>query len=189
MKIRYNAPVVLSFSLLCFGIFVLCVFLPPLRGLFLVPGGSGFSFSQPVNAFRLFSHALGHASWDHLFGNLAFILLLGPILEEKHGSGRLLMMIVLTALATGLMNALLFSTALMGASGVVFMMILLVSITNIRAGEIPLSFILVALIYVTRELLMGLADDQIAHSAHLVGGACGALFGFAASPARARGSR
>jgi len=190
MHIRYNAPVVLSFSLLCLLVFVAGLIFPPLRYLFVVPGGVAFSFAQPIDWFRLVSYALGHGSWDHLLGNLSFILLLGPILEEKHGSGRLLAMMMLTALVTGLVNVLFFSTGLLGASGIVFMFILLVSITNIRSGEVPLSFLLVVLIYVLRELVMGLGSDQVAHFAHLIGGACGGLFGFSQAPGKSRaGSR
>lgn len=189
MKIRYNAPVILSFSLLCLAVFIVSALVPPLRQLFLVPGGQGFSAGHPLDWFRLFSHALGHISWDHLLGNLSFILLLGPILEEKHGSTSLLVMILLTALVTGVVNVMFFSTGLLGASGIVFMLIVLVSITNIRSGEIPLSFIMVALLYVARELFMGLSADQIAHSAHLIGGACGSLFGFLTPGTKPRSGR
>jgi len=178
MKIRYNAPVSLSFSLLCLLVYMLGSVVPPLRYLFMLPGAGSFSLAQPLDWLRLITHAIGHASWDHLFGNLSFILLLGPILEEKHGSARLLFMILVTALVTGIVNVMFFSTGLLGASGIVFMMILLVSITNIRSGEIPLSFVLVLLVYLLRELLLGLSADQVAHSAHLIGGACGSLFGF-----------
>lgn len=185
VKIRYNAPIVLSFSLVCLGVFVLGSLVPLVRELFFVPGRSGFTLAAPLNWFRLVSYVAGHASWDHLLGNLSFILLLGPILEEKHGSTPLLIMMVLTALITGLINAWFFQTGLLGASGIVFMMILLVSVTNIRNGEVPLSFLLIAGIYVVREFSAGLRDDQIAQSAHLIGGACGSLFGFLTS----RGSR
>lgn len=185
MKIRYNAPVVLSFSLICLGVFLLSSLVPLSQALFFVPGRSSFTFAAPLNWFRLVSHVLGHGSWDHLLGNLSFILLLGPILEEKHGSGPLLAMMVLTAAVTGIINASLFQSGLLGASGIVFMMILLVSVTNIRNGEVPLTFLLIACIYVVREFSAGFRDDQIAQSAHLIGGACGSLFGFLTS----RGNR
>ena len=53
-------------------------------------------------------------------------------------------MILVTALLTALLNAVFFNTGLLGASGIVFMLILLSSCANIRAGEIPLTLILVA---------------------------------------------
>lgn len=66
----------------------------------------------------------------------------------------------------------------MGASGVVFMMILLVSFTNVSAGEIPVTFILVALLFIGKELLQTVEVNQIAESAHIIGGLCGSFFGF-----------
>ncbi|GAB2888773.1 hypothetical protein GCM10027046_16550 [Uliginosibacterium flavum] len=185
MRIRYNAPAVLSFSLLCVAVFVLGMLVPPIQLLFFVPGSGGFAFSQPLSWFRLLSHAAGHASWDHLLGNLSFILLLGPILEEKYGSGRLLGMMLATALITGVLNVLLFSSGLLGASGIVFMFILLVSFTNFRNGEIPLSFLLIVAVFLSRELLQGLRADHVAQFAHLIGGACGSLFGFRLAGRRA----
>src|SRR5690606_38086157 len=97
------------------------------------------SLSQPVSLITLFTHVAGHASLEHLLGNLTFVLLLGPIIEEKYGGGPLLIMILITALVTGLLNVVFFHTGLLGASGVVFMLILLVSFTNTRSGEIPLT--------------------------------------------------
>jgi membrane associated rhomboid family serine protease len=121
---------------------------------------------------------MGHVDWAHLMTNFAFILLLGPILEEKYGSSGLFFMMLLTALATGILNVLLMSTGLLGASGIVFMMILLVSFTNIRSGDIPLTFILVVALYLTREIIASVREDSISQFAHIVGGVCGSLFGF-----------
>ena len=58
------------------------------------------------------------------------------------------------------------------------MMILLSSFSNFRDGEIPLAFILVAVIYIGSELTQVLKVDQISHFGHLVGGLFGAGFGF-----------
>ena len=126
----------------------------------------------------LFTHILGHESWEHLLGNFMLILLIGPILEERHGSLTLLVMILVTALVTGLANLAFSSNALLGASGVAFMMVLLASMANVRAGEIPLSFIAVAVIYMGGEIAHSFQADHISHLAHLVGGAVGAGFGF-----------
>lgn len=177
MKIRYNAPVVLTFSLLAavvLGVEQLS------RGLiaawFTCPTsleGAGFP-----EYLRLLTYTLGHSGWQHLMSNLAFVLLLGPVLEEKYRSGAILLMILATALATGALNVLLFKTPLMGASGIVFMLILLASFTNIRSGEIPLTFILVVALFLAREILNAFAEDSISQYAHILGGLCGSLFGF-----------
>jgi membrane associated rhomboid family serine protease len=116
------------------------------------------------------------------------ILLIGPILEERHGSVPLLIMILVTALVTGLANLVFGGNMLLGASGVVFMMILLASMANVRGGEIPLTFIAVAVIYMGGELVHSFNNDHISHMAHLVGGSVGALFGFLTAGKKKRGT-
>lgn len=111
-------------------------------------------------------------------GNFAFILLLGPILEEKYGSSGLFMMMAITAFVTGLINVLFLPTGLLGASGIVFMMILLVSFTNIRQGEIPLTFILIVVLFLVQEVVASFRSDSIAQFAHIAGGVIGSMFGF-----------
>ena len=121
---------------------------------------------------------IGHANWNHLISNFSFILLIGPILEETYGSLSLLFMMVVTAFITGILNAFLFPTALLGASGIVFMMILLASFTNFNKGEIPLTFILILVLYLGRELFNSFQSNNISEFAHIVGGFFGSLFGF-----------
>lgn len=178
MRIRYNAPVTLSYALVA----TLVLALDQLLGAGLIPSlfavGPSMDPANILDWIRLFTHVIGHANWGHLLTNFAFVLLLGPILEEKYGSGGLFFMMALTALVTGLLNVLFLSTGLLGASGIVFMMILLVSFTNIRAGEIPLTFILVVILYLTREVVSAVQEDSISQFAHIVGGICGSLFGF-----------
>lgn len=182
MRIHYNSPVVLTFTLLA----MIVMTIDPLTDSQLILSAftvfADGSLADPMTWFRMFSHILGHASWEHLLGNFAVILLIGPILEEKYGSVRLLMMILFTAFITGMCVTLFFKTGLVGASGVAFMMILLGSFANARAGSIPLTFILVAVIYLGREIFSAFADDQISQMAHIIGGVVGAGLGFFLSP-------
>ncbi len=139
--------------------------------------GTQFS-AHPLMIFSLFSHVIGHGSIEHLIGNMTFILLIGPIIEEKYDSSKTLLMIAATALITGLINVLFFSTGLLGASGIVFMLILLVSFTNVTDGKIPLTFILVALLFVGKEVIQSMQADHVSQAAHIIGGLCGSFFGF-----------
>jgi rhomboid protease GluP len=84
----------------------------------------------------------------------------------------------ITAVVTGLLNVLFLPTALLGASGIVFMMILLVSFTNIRQGEVPLTFILIVILFLTQEVVDSVREDSVAQFAHISGGVIGSLFGF-----------
>jgi membrane associated rhomboid family serine protease len=178
MRLHYNSPVVLTFTLIA----MLVLAFDPLTNysmiasVFVVIPNS--SFLDPMTWVRIFGHILGHANWEHLLANFAIILLIGPILEEKYGSAKLLLMIMFTAVVTGIIVTLFFREGLLGASGVAFMMILLGSFTNSKAGKIPLTFILIAAIYLGRELFAAFSEDQISQMAHIIGGVVGGLFGF-----------
>jgi len=176
MRIHYNAPVVLTFALVCTLVLALDPILGFMPYFFTVAPGMGWG--NPISYFRLVSHAIGHADWQHLMGNFTFILLLGPILEEKYGSKRLFLMMFFTALATGILQISFFHEGLMGASGIVFMMIVLSSLTNFRSGHIPLTFILVTILFVGTEIMNSLKSDQVSQFAHILGGISGAIFGF-----------
>ena len=138
------------------------------------------SLKNPLTYLRFFTHVLGHSSWAHFMGNTAYLLLLGPMLEEKYSSRTLVEVIVLTALATGLVNYLLFwNVGLCGASGVVFAFIILASFTNFREGELPLTFVLVTLIYLGEQVVQGLfVSDNISNLSHIIGGLVGAVIGY-----------
>lgn len=177
-RISYNAPVVLTFALMAVVVRVLGDTVT--QDWFATKGYLDGLQSYVV----LITHILGHGNWDHLIGNFMLILLLGPILEERYGSLSLLMMIIVTALVSGLVDVALGDRTL-GASGIVFMMILLASTANIKQGEIPLTFIAVAVIYLGAELAKSFEKDNVSQLGHILGGVSGAVFGFLG--ARAKG--
>ena len=177
-KIHYNSPMVLTFFFLSVSALLLDILT---KGWTTVHLFSVYrSPITPLFFVRLFGHVLGHSGYAHFAGNMVLFLVVGPPLEEKYGSKALLAGILLTALVSGLLQCALFPhTALLGASGIVFMLILLSSLAGMKAGSIPLTLILVAVIYLGQELYSGLfVQDNVAHFMHLVGGACGTCFGF-----------
>ena len=182
MRIKYNSPTVLTFAFISAIVLILSQTLIPhlTENWFMVPGRRNFSPHRVGDWIRLFTHVIGHANWNHLISNFSFILLIGPILEQTYGSLSLLLMMLVTAVVTGVLNVMFFPTALLGASGIVFMMILLGSFTNFRSGEIPLTFILILVLYLGRELFNAVSapNNNISEFAHIVGGFCGSLFGF-----------
>jgi membrane associated rhomboid family serine protease len=175
VRVHYNSPVILTFSIVVIFVRLVSIVWPGFTTRFFTIGPS---ISNPLDVVRLVSHVIGHASFEHLLSNLTLLLLLGPILEEKYGSVNLVWMMLVTALVTGIINVLFFPTGLLGASGIVFMLIILASIVNLKENTIPLSFILVFCIFVGNELLQSFARDNISQMAHIVGGGIGALFGF-----------
>ena len=178
-KITFNSPVVLSFAAACFVVMIINY----------ITGGVSnqvafmtyhSSLTSPMTYVRLFTHVLGHAGWEHFIGNMAYILLLGPMLDEKYGSARVLQVIAITAAVTGVLNYVFFwDVALCGASGVCFAFILLSSFTSFREGEIPLTVILVAIIFLGQQIYEGIVvQDDISNMAHVFGGIVGGIIGF-----------
>ena len=109
-----------------------------------------------------------------------YLLILGPMLEEKHGSVTLAEIIGITAVITGIISYIFFpDVALCGASGVVFAFIILASFTGFREGEIPLTFILVAILWIGQQVIQGITvKDNISQMGHIIGGVVGAVIGF-----------
>lgn len=178
-KITFNAPVVLIFSIICLIVTILGIVTndTSTRALFMTYHSS---LANPLTYVRFFTHVFGHANWTHFMGNITYILLLGPLLEEKYGGKELIEVIALTGFITGILNFILFpNIALCGASGVVFAFILLSSFTSFKQGEIPLTFILIAVIYIGQEIYRGVAlDDNVSNLAHVLGGVVGSLVGY-----------
>ncbi len=178
MRFQYNAPFTLTFTFLCVLVMIFSdlTFGESTKTWFTVYPIT--SFTNPMSYLRMVTHALGHGNWEHLISNLTFILLLGPMLEEKYGTNRMVFMSFFTALVTGVANAFFFQTGLLGASGIVFMMILLSSFANFRSGTIPLTFLLGLVLFLGKVILSALQTNQISEFAHVVGGICGSIFGF-----------
>ncbi len=175
---RFNSPVVLGFALLSLAVLVLGA----------VTGGGTTrlffsvyrsSLRDPLTYVRLVGHVLGHSSFAHYFSNMSLLLLLGPITEEKYGSRNLLISMLLTAVTSGALHCLFSSnTALLGASGIVFMLIMLSGFTNVKSGTIPVTLVLVVLMYLGQEVWNGVVQkDNVSQFAHIVGGLCGIACG------------
>jgi membrane associated rhomboid family serine protease len=184
----YNAPVVLTFALMALVVRLVDAWAGGMVAPAYFAALPEFDYKSFWSWFRLVSHVLGHKDTAHLASNFAVILLIGPVLEEKHGGKPLAVMIFATALITGVLNTLFFNSGLMGASGVVFMMILLGSFVNHRPGEIPMTFLAVTALYLAGEVSAAFAEDGVSQFAHILGGLCGTVFGFWKAPGGKGGS-
>ena len=127
-KISYNSPVVLTFALISL-IALLVGYLTGGTSTKLLFMTYRSSLLNPLTYIRLFTHAIGHADISHYVGNFMYILLVGPMLEEKYGSSRMLIMMLFTAVIQGIF-----------------------------------------------------VEDNISQFGHLVGGVCGAIFGYIFRP-------
>lgn len=178
LKIQYDSPVILTFALLS------------LLALLLNGWTDGWtnynifsvyhsSLTDPLTYVRLFCHVLGHSDFAHFMSNICLFLVLGPLVERHYGSLNLLWSILITALVSGIIHFLFFpGTALLGASGIVFMLIFLSSISGIQKGCVPVSLILVAILYLGQEIYtMVTVSDSISQLTHIIGGVCGIACG------------
>ncbi len=181
-KLDYNAPVIITFTIITFIVQFICT-IPGTRGFHSLFVASRGSLINPLFYLRLFTHVIGHSGWAHFAGNFSYILILGPMLEEKYGSKRLLFMMATTALITAVINTVFFTYGICGASGIVFMFILLASCGDIKEGKIPVTLILAGVAYIGAELLNSLRADNISQLSHILGGLIGAAFGFYFAPA------
>ncbi len=176
--IQYNSPVILTFTLVAFIVLLLGI----------LSGGTttskiftnyGTSIFDPMQILRMILYVFGHSNWEHFSSNFLLILLIGPMLEEKHGSKSLAIMILITTIFTGLIHIIFFDSGILGASGVVFMMILLSSFANAESGKIPLTLLIVVAIFIGKEIVQGITEtDNISQLAHILGGFCGGAFGY-----------
>jgi membrane associated rhomboid family serine protease len=177
MKITYNSPVVLTFAIASVAFYFLNSMLTNALDPILVLQPH-FDAQSISNYLALFTYTLGHADTAHLLGNMSLFLILGPIIEEKYGSRTFLLMILLTAFITAIFQISMFSNGLMGASGIVFMLIILSSFTRSEKGGIPLTFLLVIALYLGTEMVNSFKEDQVSQFAHIMGGLIGSVLGF-----------
>ncbi len=209
LKFIYDAPATLTFAFVCIILFVLdaFVFKQKLTSLILtspvnggaagVSGGAlgvagaaasnlAFSASNPLSYLRLFSYALGAASGEILVCNMIFVLLLGPSMEERYGTVVIAIMIFVSALFSGVLNACFCKIPLNGCEAIIFMMIFLNSFVSLSKKKIPFSFVLVFILFVLKGVFA--ADFKTASSTaiqiiiNIAGGLCGSLFAFLTSP-------
>ncbi|MCR5769658.1 MAG: rhomboid family intramembrane serine protease [Butyrivibrio sp.] len=179
LTISFNAPVTLWLVVISFG--------ATLAGI--LTGGVitekffmtyHSSLTDPFTYLRFVTYIFGHSGWSHFIGNASYLLLLGPMLEEKNGGKVMIEVVLITAVITALINYIFFpNVGLCGASGIVFAFIMLSSFTGFREGEIPLTFILVAVIYIGQQIYDGLfLTDNVSNMAHIIGGVIGAFMGY-----------
>jgi len=189
MRLHYNSPVILTYAFISLGVLLVGEFFSQnfVINFFAV---YRTSFSDPLAYFRVFSYVFGHANFNHFFGNISMLLLIGPMIEEKYSSKVLIIMMIASTLIGGIAHLLFFSAAALGASGIVFMLILLTPFTNMQRGRIPITFILVALVFIGREVFYAITiEDNVSRFGHIIGGASGAAMGYFASSNKRGASR
>ena len=177
MKITFEAKITLIITALCLIVFVLFHYYPAQLGSVCVLNGK-FNTGSVTDYLSTIGYIFGHASPEHLLGNLSFFLVLSPIIEKTYGRNKYMIMIVTAAIFTAIIHILFWENGLMGLSGIVFMLIILSTLIHAKSNELPFTFLLVLLIYFSQEVYLSFSKDNVSHMAHLAGGISGIFWGY-----------
>lgn len=176
--LQYNSTLILTYFFISVGTLILKYITLGKSNLLLFSSYRSSPFN-PLTYIRLFTHILGHENWRHLSNNFLYILLIGPMLEEKYGTYNLFIMILITAGIIGIINSLLGNKRILGASGIVYMFIVMSSFVNIQAGKVPITLILIFIFYIANEIIEGIfKEDNVSHLGHIIGAICGCTLGY-----------
>lgn len=182
-RLSIEAPIVVGFAFICIVLHLLNMTILPGVSVFLGVKGRSLSLASPLQYIRLFTHIFGHDGLAHLRGNMTHILLVGPSAEAFFGSKEIFQIIIAVAVSTAFAHILIGreNSSQLGASGVVFALILLNSLVSAKRGRIPLSFVLTAFLWMGDELgrlIVFNREDRTSHHAHLVGAFVGTIAGY-----------
>lgn len=179
IEFDYNSPIIISYLILSLIAWLLNTLTKGKTNKLLFSSYRS-SLLNPLTYIRSFTHSIGHQDWNHLVSNFLYILLIGPILEEKYSSINLLLMFLSTSLIIAIFNSIFNNYCITGASGNVYMLIVLSSFSNLSEGKIPITLILIFIFYITSELKNSILEGnkKVYHDGHLIGALCGLLFGF-----------
>ena len=189
LKFSYDAPVTITFSLVCIIVYLLDTFL--LKGylsnnILCSPTCSGgvlpFSFKEVLSYPRLILYVFSSPSIEILLSNLIFILLLGPSMEERYGSVVIGIMIAFSSLFSGVLTACFSLVSLRGAAPVVFMMIFLNAFMAFSKKKFPMSFVMVLGMFIAVEIISKGNSGLVSVLINVAGGLCGSLVAFLTSP-------
>lgn len=185
----YDAPVTLTFVIisLLFFIFDSLILKNKITPLILSSpttseGTLPFEIKNFLSYLRFFMYSFGGNFSLFYFANLIFILLLGPSIEEKYGSVVIGIMMVVSSVFAGVLNACFRSASMIGATSIVFMLIFLNAFLSFSKKKIPMSFVVVFGVYIVFNVIEPKVNVVVELFINIAGGLCGSLFAFLASP-------
>ncbi|MFC1608987.1 rhomboid family intramembrane serine protease [Patescibacteria group bacterium] len=204
-KVYWSAPVISIYALLCLAFLVIessifsekdrltwhcwfnspMIFVPsnidqPVWILWLQLSAPKYIDLGEVRTYvKLWTHILGHGSWSHFSVNAAYLMLIGPLVERHYGSLRVLGLILVTAITTSTVSLFVTGDPIIGASGVIFFLIILnLFITNHDESErrVPIESVVVSLFFICREIVNMFGVNNVSQLTHLVGAAIGIVY-------------
>ena len=163
-KLTFSAPVTIFLIIISFII--------------LVTGNSALCATHNRIDQNLILHIFGHSNFNHWFGNITLLAIIGQSVEDKYGSWITLVLVILDAIIVGLAYCFLQPVSCYGLSSVVYMFVVLNTFPSKKDDSISILTILIMIIFICPEII-GLIknNDNIGHLAHLIAGLNGLIFG------------
>ena len=187
LKFSYDAPVTLSFVIICALLFLLNTLViknGALGKILASPttqaGALPFIVKQPVSYLRLLLYIFGSGEVNNFITYILIVLLLGPAMEERYGSVIIGIMIFVAALFSGVLNACFCVESLTGPVPVVCMMIFLTAFMSFSNKTVPITFLATIIFFVYFSITSGIGAVRLIIC--IAGGLCGSLFAFLTSP-------
>lgn len=187
LKFSYDAPVTLTFVIVCAVLFLLnnlVIKNGALSNVLASPtsqtGALPFIVKQPLSYLRLLLYIFGSGEEVIYLTNLMIILMMGPAMEERYGSVIIGIMIFVSALFAGVLNACFCADSLVGAVPVVCMMIFLNAFMSFSKKTVPATFLAVIVFFGFFSISSGMSAIRLIIC--IAGGLCGSLFAFLTSP-------
>lgn len=178
-KFDYNSPVILTYAIICVVLLIINNMTKGWLNNFLLISYGHPNPLNPLTYLRGLLHIFGHVNWNHLLNNMILMMLVGPAVEERYGSWNLCIMILTDAVVTAVINGIFSSHGIIGASGVVFMLIILSAFTNMCKGKIPVTLCIVSALYFGQEIYSAIntPNDGVSRLGHILGGVVGLVYG------------
>lgn len=187
IKFNYQSKVINSFVIITLLLYVLdvVVFKNKLNSSIL-PCPTNSSGNMQFSYFRyylkLFIYVFGATDKLILFTNLLFIILLGPQMEEQYGSVMIGIMMFISAIFAGVLNACFCKEPMLGADPIIFMLIILDVLLCCKKKTINCTTFLLVIIFICVQVFRNSSNGAVGNIIVIAGGLCGSLFAFLALP-------
>lgn len=183
IKVTFESPVLCLVVILAFIVLMLDKYVPSLKLMsFFQVSAKPFDFKNPLCYLRTVSHVLGSSSpVVFLFGALG-LLIQGPEAEKNYGTVLSSVMIVVSAVFTGVLATCFCKNPVSGLEPVLFLFVFLNLVSYIKKNNLPFVQILVLLILIIWDIFSAEKIDVINLLADIMGGLCGSLISFLAVP-------
>lgn len=136
---------------------------------------------QQTEYWRYVSHSLVHLSLPHIGFNLAWWWLFGGAIEKTFGTFRLMLLYVIAAVVTGILQNWASGPWFFGLSGVVYAVLGFVFIVDKLSVQppfdLPEGFLTMLLVGIGLGFVSPLIGIEIGNTAHISGLIIGLLFG------------